>query len=197
MSRMDKIRKNIAVIEPSKILYEGLFASILKSEYDYSFYYFDSFNEMELFYSKNEISIVLINRGLVQNRLNEFVKIKNQNPEILWIGIVYPFFNNSILKLFDDKFSITDDISIIIRKINKLCNNNVLNSHENGQLSERETDVLHFIAKGLSNKETADKLNISIHTVNSHRKNIMEKTGIRSLAGLTIYAVYKGIISLD
>jgi DNA-binding CsgD family transcriptional regulator len=56
---------------------------------------------------------------------------------------------------------------------------------------------LHFIAKGFSNKETADKLNISIHTVNTHRKNIMEKTGIRSLAGLTVYAVSKGIISID
>jgi DNA-binding CsgD family transcriptional regulator len=194
---MDKIRKNIAVIEPSKILYEGLVTSISKSEYNYSFYYFDSLNEMELFYSKNEISIVLINPGLVQNRLNDFAKIKKQYPEILWIGIIYSFFDNSILKLFDDTFSITDDVSIIIKKINKLCNNNIGNNHEDGQLSERETDVLHFIAKGLSNKETADKLNISIHTVNTHRKNIMEKTGIRSLAGLTIYAVSKGIISID
>jgi len=197
MSRMNKSRKNIAVIEPSKILYEGLFASILKLEYDYSFYYFDSFNEIELFYSKKEISVVLINPGLIQNRLNEFAKIKNQYPDILWIGIIYSFFDNSILKLFDDTFSIIDDISIIIRKINSLCNNNFTNSNESGQLSERETDVLHFIAKGFSNKETADKLNISIHTVNTHRKNIMEKTGIRSLAGLTIYAVSKGIISID
>ena len=197
MSRMNKSRKNIAVIEPSKILYEGLFASILKSEYDYSFYYFDSFNEIELFYSKKEISVVLINPGLIQNRLNEFAKIKNQYPDILWIGIIYSFFDNSILKLFDDTFSIIDDISIIIRKINSLCNNNFTNSNESGQLSERETDVWHFIAKGFSNKETADKLNISIHTVNTHRKNIMEKTGIRSLAGLTIYAVSKGIISID
>ncbi|MCK9302931.1 MAG: helix-turn-helix transcriptional regulator, partial [Bacteroidales bacterium] len=124
-------------------------------------------------------------------------KIKNQYPDILWIGIIYSFFDNSILKLFDDTFSIIDDISIIIRKINSLCNNNFTNSNESGQLSERETDVLHFIAKGFSNKETADKLNISIHTVNTHRKNIMEKTGIRSLAGLTIYAVSKGIISID
>ena len=134
---------------------------------------------------------------MIQNRLNEFAKIKNQYPDILWIGIIYSFFDNSILKLFDDTFSIIDDISIIIRKINSLCNNNFTNSNESGQLSERETDVLHFIAKGFSNKETADKLNISIHTVNTHRKNIMEKTGIRSLAGLTIYAVSKGIISID
>ncbi len=185
------------MIEPSKILYEGLIASISKSEYNYSFYNFDSFDEIEIYYLKKEISIVLINPGLVQNRLNDFAKIKKQYPKILWIGIIYSFFDNSILKLFDDTFLITDEVSIIIKKINKLCSNNIGNNHEDGQLSEREIEVLHFIAKGLSNKETADKLNISIHTVNTHRKNIMEKTGIRSLAGLTIYAVSKGIISID
>jgi DNA-binding CsgD family transcriptional regulator len=194
---MDKIRKNIAVVEPSKIIYEGLCTSILRLGYDYSFYYFDSLNEMELFNYKKEISIVLINPGLVQNRVNEFVKIKNQNPEILWIGIVYSFYDYSILKLFDDSFTILDDISVIIRKINKLSNINKANSPEDMQLSEREIQVLQFIANGLSSKEIAKKLNISIHTVNSHRKNIMEKTGIRSLAGLTIYAVSKGIISID
>ena len=47
-------------------------------------------------------------------------------------------------------------------------------------LSERETEVLEQLVNGLSNKEIADKLNISIHTVISHRKNITQKTGIKS-----------------
>ena len=50
---------------------------------------------------------------------------------------------------------------------------------------------------GHSNKEIADKLNISIHTVISHRKNITEKTGIKSLSGLTIFAISKKIIPLE
>ncbi|MEZ4906349.1 MAG: LuxR C-terminal-related transcriptional regulator [Saprospiraceae bacterium] len=64
-------------------------------------------------------------------------------------------------------------------------------------MSDRETEVLQLLAQGLSTKEIADRLYLSIHTVNTHRKNIMNKTDIRSLAGLTIYAVSKGIISLD
>lgn len=159
---MDKCRKNIVVLEPSKILYEGLVTSISKSEYDYSFYYYDSFSDIEIYLTKKDISVVLINPGLVQNRLNDFAKIKKQYTETLWIGIIYSFFDDSILKLFDDTFSITDDISMIIKKINKLCNNNIGNNHDDGQLSERETEVLNFLAKGLSNKETAHKLNISI-----------------------------------
>ena len=79
----------------------------------------------------------------------------------------------------------------------KICNNKASTKNQNEQLTVRETDVLKWLAKGLSNKEIADKLNVSIHTVNTHRKNIMDKTSIRSLAGLTVYAVSKGIISLD
>ncbi|MEA4948797.1 MAG: LuxR C-terminal-related transcriptional regulator, partial [Petrimonas sp.] len=46
-------------------------------------------------------------------------------------------------------------------------------------------------------KEIADSLNISIHTVVTHRKNITSKTGIRSQSGLTIYAISKRIISIE
>ncbi len=194
---MQKCRKNIIVLEPSKILYEGLFTSISKLGVDYTFYHSDNLNELEILYSKKEVAVILINPAIVQNKLNEFTKIKKQHPDIFWIGIIYSFYENSILKLFDDTFSITDDISIITRKINKTHNCNTVNNNENGYLSEREIDVLKWLAQGLSNKEIADKLNLSIHTVNTHRKNIMDKTGVRSLAGLTIYAVSKGIITLD
>lgn len=194
---MDKCRRNIVVLEPSLILYEGLYTSISKSEYDYSFFYVDSLAELETILLKKNISIVLINPGIVQNRLKEFASLKRQYSETRWIGIIYAYYDNSILKQFDNLFSITEDISKIIRIINKIYNNKASAKNQNEQLTERETDVLKWLAKGLSNKEIADKLNVSIHTVNTHRKNIMDKTSIRSLAGLTVYAVSKGIISLD
>jgi DNA-binding CsgD family transcriptional regulator len=64
-------------------------------------------------------------------------------------------------------------------------------------LTDRETDVLKLLVEGNANKEIADKLNISTHTVISHRKNISQKTGIKSVSGLTIYAVVKNIINID
>ena len=67
----------------------------------------------------------------------------------------------------------------------------------NDALSERERDVLVQIVKGLSNKEIADILCISIHTVITHRKNITRKLNIHSVAGLTIYAIVNKLISLD
>jgi len=64
-------------------------------------------------------------------------------------------------------------------------------------LSDRETEVLKHVALGLSNKEIADKLFISPHTVITHRKNITARLGIKSISGLTVYAILKNIISID
>ena len=57
--------------------------------------------------------------------------------------------------------------------------------------------VIRQLTKGLINKEIADKLNISLTTVISHRKNITEKLGIKSVSGLTVYAVMNGYIEAD
>ena len=64
------------------------------------------------------------------------------------------------------------------------------------ELSEREKDVLIQVVKGLSNKEIADVLFISTHTVISHRKNIARKLNIHSSAGLTIYAIVHKLVDL-
>lgn len=70
---------------------------------------------------------------------------------------------------------------------------------ENGEkdLSAREIEVLVLVSKGLINKEIAEKLNISLTTVITHRKNITEKLGIKSVSGLTMYAVMNGYIEAD
>lgn len=65
------------------------------------------------------------------------------------------------------------------------------------ELSAREIEVLVLITKGLINKEIAEKLNISLTTVISHRKNITGKLGIKSVPGLTIYAVMNGYVEAD
>ncbi len=67
----------------------------------------------------------------------------------------------------------------------------------NHELSPREIEVLILITKGFINKEIAQRLGISLTTVISHRKNIMEKLGIKSVAGLAIYAVMHGYIEAD
>lgn len=64
-------------------------------------------------------------------------------------------------------------------------------------LSEREKEIIIGVVKGLTNKEIADRLFISIHTVLTHRRNIARKLEIHSPAGLVIYAIVNGIVSID
>ena len=68
---------------------------------------------------------------------------------------------------------------------------------ESDNLTRREIEVLTGLVNGMLNKEIAEALNISIHTVVRHRKNITAKTGIRSQSGLTIYAISKKIVEID
>lgn len=68
---------------------------------------------------------------------------------------------------------------------------------DNFRLSPREVEVLVLVVRGLINKEIADRLNISLTTVISHRKNITEKLGIRSVSGLTVYAVMNGLVEAN
>ncbi len=70
-------------------------------------------------------------------------------------------------------------------------------SQEDSVLSLREIEVLRLVVQGYINKEIADKLNISLTTVITHRKNITEKLGIKSVSGLTIYAVMQGLIEAN
>ena len=64
-------------------------------------------------------------------------------------------------------------------------------------LSDREIEVMSLIVQGLINKEIADRLNIGLATVITHRKNIMDKLGLKSVSALTIYAVMHGYVDIN
>lgn len=68
---------------------------------------------------------------------------------------------------------------------------------ENEVISNREKEIIGLVAKGLSNKEIADRLFLSVHTVTTHRRNIASKLQIHSAAGLTIYAILHNIIDIS
>lgn len=69
--------------------------------------------------------------------------------------------------------------------------------HPEETLTSRERKILEFVALGKTSKEIADQLNISMHTVITHRKNISRKLGIKTVSGLTVYAIINGIIRLE
>lgn len=107
-------------------------------------------------------------------------------------------FDEGVLSQFDAVISIYDQPSVIARKLRKSAEQSPQEKHGGGyDLSDREKEILVAVARGRTNKEIADEFCISVHTVISHRKNITQKTGIKSIAGLTVYAMLNNLISID
>jgi DNA-binding NarL/FixJ family response regulator len=119
--------------------------------------------------------------------------------DIVLIALVYNYVDNNVLRQYNGVIGIYNSYNTIEHTLHnaisvpferkELC--------DNGDLTDREIDILIAVAKGLMNKEIADKLNISIHTVISHRRNISKKTGIKSVSGLTVYALINNLITSD
>ena len=98
---------------------------------------------------------------------------------------------------FADHCAIEDDIlRPALTKVHSHSHRR-LTQPETEELSDREKDVLVQVVRGLSNKEIADVLFISTHTVISHRKNIARKLNIHSTAGLTIYAIVNKLVDIN
>jgi DNA-binding NarL/FixJ family response regulator len=99
---------------------------------------------------------------------------------------------NQTINLFDTS-------TLICYKVNEILNSFLSDQNKDteAELTKREIEVLQLLTKGYSNKEIADQLFVSTHTVISHRKNISEKTGIKSASGLTMYAILKKIIDMN
>ncbi|WP_456423769.1 LuxR C-terminal-related transcriptional regulator [Lutibacter sp.] len=89
----------------------------------------------------------------------------------------------------NEKFYCNKIINIILEK--KLTTND---DCDPTSLSQRETEITTLIAKGMTSKEIATKLFLSPHTINTHRKNIMKKLGVKSTSELVLYAVNVGLI---
>ncbi len=97
---------------------------------------------------------------------------------------------------FDDILHIHDNLDTINQKLMEYISG-ASDVKSDNQLSHREIEVLTMVAQGFSNKQIADQLFISIHTVISHRKNITFKLGIKSIPGLTLYAALNNLVDFQ
>ena len=104
---------------------------------------------------------------------------------------------NSTMK--GEKFMCGKIVSFLTASPEIVSNNSFIKSLgcDGIPVTDREIDVIRGIAEGLSNKLIADKLNLSTHTVNTHRKNIMSKLGVNNTAGIVMFAVKNQLLETN
>ena len=126
-------------------------------------------------------------------------KEDTQDLNIKCVALLCSVGDQSLLRNYDDTFSLYDDADELKGKLNRLLNVSVQEDEENGQevLSNREKEIITCVVKGMTNKEIADALFLSAHTVITHRRNIARKLQIHSPAGLTIYAIVNKLVELQ
>ena len=122
-----------------------------------------------------------------------------KKTSIKFMALLSAVIDTAVLKDYNDSFTIYDDVEQISTKIAKLLSedSDKDQSAENENLSQREKEIIVGVVKGLTNKEIADKLCLSIHTVITHRRNVSRKLQIHSPAGLTIFAIVNGLVELN
>lgn len=197
---MSTKQSNITIIEASPVVQHGL---QLLLEKDASFVVQSFFSNVQDFldnHFNNTSDIILINPTLV-NFYKQF-SVRNVFPDYentIFVAIFYNYVDSETLDQFDGVLNIYDEGKSLAKKLHSIvaahCEHNKKSHGDNAYLSRREKEILASLAKGLTHKEIANKHYISIHTVVSHRKNITRKTGIKTVSGLTIYALFNNIIS--
>lgn len=187
----------VIIIEPSVVIQQGM-KQMLNSlgcfDVGYCFSDYQSFSEN---WKKSAPDILVMNPNaagthkpfVVQNLFTEYT-------DTVFIALLYNYMHIGTIESFDGSIEIYDKSPLVLKKIQKAIETNNFQKGftENAELSDREKEILISVTKGLTNREIAEKHSISIHTVISHRKNITKKTGIKTVSGLTIYAISHHLI---
>ena len=191
-----KSDNKIIIVEPSPIVSAGLAQYFDDTRQLSVVSQLDSVDRLEEKLAAYNPEILIINPLLTAYGDGSLTKLLRDYPGMVTVALVTSYVDKNILKQFKDVIEMNDNKQKVVSKIFSLLSDtsSTQEKNENVELSNREIDVLVALAKGMTNKEISDKLFISVHTVITHRKNIIRKTGIKSVSGLTVYALLNNLV---
>ena len=188
--------KRIVIIEPYAIIAQGLKLMIEDIKgYEVSAIIAD------IHYIERIVplrpDIIIVNPALLDiKKRNDLDDILQRIPSALFAALVSPYVNPDVMRYFKTTIEISDGREKIAVKLRQLLETGEQPT-ESTELSDREKEILVAVAKGLTNKSIAEQYHLSVHTVITHRKNITRKTGIKSVSGLTVYAILNNLIDIQ
>lgn len=115
-------------------------------------------------------------------------------------ALTYMMADHALLRSYDDMINIYDSLDELKHKLERLNAEEPLpetGEEEQLTLSSREKEIVVCVVKGMTNREIADRLCISTHTVITHRRNIARKLQVHSASGLTVYAIVNKLVELN
>ncbi|WP_300790828.1 response regulator transcription factor [uncultured Bacteroides sp.] len=189
---------NIAVAEASMIIRTGLI-SVLRHLPDYNVETLEiaSMEGLQLCMESHKPDILIVN-PMFDGWFNvEEIRRQYDAHDVKFMSLVSTVVDANMLKDYDESINLFDDIDSLSAKLSGLIN---VGDDEDGDadaLSQREKEILGYVVKGMTNKEIAEKLYISVHTVITHRRNITRKLQVHSAAGLTIYAIVNKLVDIS
>lgn len=199
MNNSPKKGRKVALIEPSAVIAAGL--KTLLTDTGCEFDICGTFEDPAHFFERAPLlnpDLILVDPAVFdfQKRAAVHSYFENQ-PQAALVAIVYGFIEPETLKQYHGSIHIYDDGRKIIRKLRQALDDHAQETEtaaDSYELTDRESEILISVAKGMTNKEIADTHHISVHTVISHRKNITRKTGIKTVSGLTVYALLNNLL---
>lgn len=124
-------------------------------------------------------------------------KAETKQDDIRYIALSNTMLDQNVLAGYDEHFLLYDSPDDIYEKIKHVLETEKTEEDSPTEsLSNREREIVVCVVKGMTNKEIAEQLCLSIHTVITHRRNISNKLQIRSAAGLTIYAIVNKLVDI-
>ncbi|MFA6200868.1 MAG: LuxR C-terminal-related transcriptional regulator [Bacteroidales bacterium] len=187
-------RIHIAIAEPSIIITNGLISIIKQfSSLNIDIVIINEIDQIIPLLNREKYDILIINPLYLGSFYLQNIKEKDYN--IKFIALNNYLSDSSILKYYDETISTYDSIEQIKEKIISLMKIEIEDDKQ--ELSKREKEIVVCVVKGMTNKEIANKLFLSIHTILTHRRNISHKLQIHSASGLTIYAIVNKLVSLS
>ena len=185
-------KKNVLLVVPSALIARG-FESVFADLGEFRLH------GVELKLKNVGADVIVVDPVVFEyaSRINARAVI-SQYSDAAVVGLRTITMSDEAWRQFDEVVNLYDAPPVIIKKLRSAMSSRSESPKSEGEdLSAREKEILVCVAKGMLNKEIADYYNISIYTVITHRKNITRKTGIKTVAGLTVYALLNNLIDYD
>lgn len=195
---MSKTNKVIAVAELSYIIRKGIVYTLSQMDEVGKVVELKEMDDVKYQLEIYKPDAVIINPMLLGQASKQDIRQQlNIGKETIIIALVYNLIDEQFYKSYDGVIMINDSKSKINGIIMNCFNKEEEKPSEQEELSDRETEILISVVKGMSNKEIAEHHNISIHTAITHRRNIARKLKVHSVSGLTIYAIINNLIDIS